>query len=333
MVGFPLAFGMIGKAGRSKWMRDSASRTGWTAELISGEWKAPATGRRIAFPPRLRASSSARSTAVNEPDSTVCFGEFSLATARTSPRPATSHTSIASRSDNPTIAVIAPGFSKDAFSIAVARAASAASPGSSATAPEATSAAYSPKEWPAATLQPTPSAFNTSNAARSQANTVSCTVSVRFRALGSRLVSTTSQPTMAEHRSRISLPTGWPCHGSAIPGYCDPWPGNRVAICIAVRLVLSGAHGGSTGGTELAPHARRSGARPWILGHGPALEGYGAHPSPAPPVDSNGDPTRIVEWRMTNLGCQEGPASCRKARCAKAGFRASLRSPPRNPKA
>src|SRR5438132_1265955 len=129
VVGLPLALGMTGNSGAAKWMRESASRTGCTAGAMSGEWKAPATCSRTAFAPRLRASSSARVIAARDPESTVCFGAFSLATASVSPRPATSHTSRASSSERPMIAVMVPGFASDACAIACARAASADRPG------------------------------------------------------------------------------------------------------------------------------------------------------------------------------------------------------------
>ena len=92
--------------------------------------------------------------------------------------------------------------------MAVARAASAESPGSRSTDPDATSAAYSPSECPAPTSKVIPSALRTAKAARSHANTASWTMSVRDSDSASRATSATSQPRIPDARSSASLPAG-----------------------------------------------------------------------------------------------------------------------------
>ncbi len=70
------------KRGSPSSTSSSAARNGATAGAIDGEWKAPATGSRIARLPSSPATSSARSKFSRSPASTICPGALSLATIR-----------------------------------------------------------------------------------------------------------------------------------------------------------------------------------------------------------------------------------------------------------
>ena len=71
-----------GTRGSRTSIRSTSSWNGATAGSISGEWKAPPTGSRFARTLRSRSSSSPRSSASSEPDSTSWSGALSLAIVR-----------------------------------------------------------------------------------------------------------------------------------------------------------------------------------------------------------------------------------------------------------
>ena len=134
------------KRGSPSSTSSSAARNGATAGAIAGEWKAPATGRRMARLPRSPAISSARSKLALSPASTIWPGALSLATVSS----AASAISAASAASAPTSAIIEPRSSASAISRPRSTTSSSASSTDRTSA--AASTASSPSEWPAPAL-------------------------------------------------------------------------------------------------------------------------------------------------------------------------------------
>ena len=151
------------------------------AGCISGEWNAPPTfsgNARLA--PAAFSSSQASSMPSFEPEMTSWPGQLKLAATQTFPSLETvAQTSSTFSSGRPMMAAIVPGFFSQAFCMALARAATSFSPSSKLSAPAATSAENSPREWPA-----TMSGLNASPKQRAEMtlwrNTAGCVTLVSF---------------------------------------------------------------------------------------------------------------------------------------------------------
>ncbi len=148
---------------------------GATAGSMRGEWKAPATFRRIARTLCPLAIVSARSIAFRLPLMTTCADEFSFATTRTSSPRASSHSAAAASVPTPRSAAIVPGRSSLAPCIAAPRTTTTPMASGSVSEPADTRAANSPSEWPAPPVNAIPSASSTRTAAASQARSAGCT--------------------------------------------------------------------------------------------------------------------------------------------------------------
>src|SRR5215207_10109342 len=134
-------------AGGRTGVRSSAAARRSEAGAMSGEWNAPETSRRrVRAPVSSRPASSAASIASSGPESTSWPGALSLATVR----PRRSARRPTAWPSPPRKAIIPPGFSVPASSMAAPRSATRPTASSKSRAPAATRAAYSPSEWPAA---------------------------------------------------------------------------------------------------------------------------------------------------------------------------------------
>ena len=156
------------------------------AGAISGQCTGTLIGRRTArLAPASRAASIARSMAREAPATATCPGALKL-TAETWPSPASSrtpaHNATTASSSRPMIAAMPPSPSGTASCMNRPRAETARTASTKSSAPNATSAEYSPRLWPAATPgRGPPRAAQHRHAATPAASIAGCVCSVAFR--------------------------------------------------------------------------------------------------------------------------------------------------------
>ena len=134
-----------------------------------------------------------------------------------------------------------PGRWVPASRMAAPRSATSRTPSSKARAPEATSAVYSPRLWPATTEGSTPTRSTASSTTRLATKVASwaCSVALSSSASASSSSWATSRPT-AVLASSTSSHEGWSVHALPMPGFCEPWPGkvNEIIEAGVPRLVV-----------------------------------------------------------------------------------------------
>ena len=204
------------------------------ASRISGVCEGTLTASFTALrTPRSASSASARSTAAACPPITTCPGELKLAGTTTSSPDASRHASITVASSAPSTAAIAPVPAGAASCISCPRLRTRRAPSCRDSAPAATSAAYSPRLWPASNAgDGPPSCCHTRQQATPAASNAGWVNSVRLRVSSwpSRDSAHRSTPAPADASANASPTTGWAAASSAsMPGNCDPCPGKTKA--------------------------------------------------------------------------------------------------------
>ena len=183
-------------------------------------------------------SATARSTAVAWPEMTICFGELMLAASQTSPCAASAQTSATVGSSRPIIAAIEPTPSGTALCMRPPRLWTSLTPSLTERAPEATSAVYSPRLWPAMQTGSTAVPSSCSSARNIATLTVSiagCVISVWASCSGVPLniMSLSEKPSASSASSKILFAAIYLSQTSfPIPGRCAPCPGNIIAYFI-----------------------------------------------------------------------------------------------------
>ncbi len=137
----------------------SRSRKASAAGRINAQWNGAdtANGSARLAPMPLRIS-QALSTAALAPEITVCLGSLKFAADTTAPVSAAARAqpSTTAAGSSPRMAAIAPAPTGTACCIACARKRTSGNASDSVSAPAATSAVYSPSEWPASAAAPAP---------------------------------------------------------------------------------------------------------------------------------------------------------------------------------
>ena len=198
------------------------------AAAMKGEWKAPLTAKGIArlhFKLLLTAA-----TASVLPESTTWASLLSLAI--TTPSVAATRSS-SSRRSKPITAVMAP---PPAAAIKVLRLFISCRPVAKSNTPATCKATSSPRLWPATSWGTRPWACRASASRLSITNRAGWVLRVSLRSLRSpppalpEQIASRSRPSRAEACSKRSRAPGSSSTGSAMPTFCEPWPGNTQAM-------------------------------------------------------------------------------------------------------
>ena len=184
--------------------------------------------------PRACSSAMARSTAAAWPPMTTWPGELKLAGTTTSSPETAAQTSATSSSSVPSTAAMAPVPAGTDCCISRPRSRTRRAASASDSEPAATSAAYSPRLWPASSCgRAPPRAHQARQVATPAASRAGWVNSVWLSCSSGPCCDSAhrSTPAPCEASSKAARASGWAAASSAsMPSDWEPWPGNTKAM-------------------------------------------------------------------------------------------------------